>query len=263
MGGRLARTRLPSLVLRAAGSRSLPTAWSHLCLPVPRVAGCGPGRPRTTLFLSLREAFLFCPRATAVSLGRRIERRPPTRLRVRPSWPERRAEPRCPLRFAQGQRLHPPLRPLGTRTLRRHRPPPAGRLWPPPPRRVEFLLCSFPFARPHGFSRTSEWWAGGLPSAPRVKRLLLRRPRGPQRAPRRRETLALSAAKGTARDPAARRTAGSRPQEPRAAASGGEQGPNTASPEGQTERPHAVEQEPVSPRDERYQRGKTETGLTQ
>jgi len=60
---------------------------------------------------------------------------------------------------------------------------------------------------------------------------------GPQRAHRRRETLTLSEAKGTARDPAARRAAGSRPQELRAAASGGEQGPNAASPEGLHKRP--------------------------
>ncbi len=68
-----------------------------------------------------------------MSLGRRIERRPRTRLRARPSRPERRAEPRRSLRFAQGRRFHPSLRPLGTRTFRRNRPPPAGRICPPTP----------------------------------------------------------------------------------------------------------------------------------
>ena len=80
-----------------------------------------------------------------------------TRLRVRPSRPDRRAEPRCPLRFAQGQRFHPPLWPLGTRTLRRHRPPPAGRSWPPPPRQAKLLLVALRLWSGHSAcSRTSD-----------------------------------------------------------------------------------------------------------
>src|SRR5664280_1310987 len=44
----------------------------------------------------------------------------------------------------------------------------------------EALLRFFALTRTPDFSRASEWWAGGLLSAPRVERLLLRRARGPR-----------------------------------------------------------------------------------
>ncbi len=59
---------------------------------------------------------------------------------------------------------------------------------PPAPRKPCCTSCPSPELS--ASSSASEWWVGGIPSAPRVKRLLLRRPRGPQRAHRRRETLA-------------------------------------------------------------------------
>src|SRR5664280_2730354 len=58
---------------------------------------------------------------------------------------------------------------------------------------------------------------------------------GPQRAHRRRETLTLSEAKGTARDPAARRAAGARLEELRAAASGASKARTPLHPRGKQE----------------------------
>jgi hypothetical protein len=55
---------------------------------------------------------------------------------------------------------------------------------------------------------------------------------GTRRADRRRETLARSAAEGTARVTVARRAAGSRPEELRAVARGDAQGPNCREPDG-------------------------------
>ncbi len=134
---------------------------------------------------SLREACLSCP-AGCGRVARAAHRAPPSdRLRVRPSRPERRAEPRCPLRCAQGQRFHPPLRPLGARTLRRHRPPPAGRSWPPtsPPGEAPiggFGLCqdTRPVAGP-------PIWARGVSSIRRCRGWpLAPAPAGPGRASR-------------------------------------------------------------------------------
>jgi len=69
--------------------------------------------------------------------------------------------------------------------------------------------------------------------ARRVKRRSLRRPRVTRRTDRRRETLARSAAEGTAMVTAARRAAGSRPEELRADARGDALGPNGRKPDGQ------------------------------
>jgi len=73
--------------------------------------------------LSLREASC-CPAGFERSLGLGVEPSPPTRLRVRPS----RHSPACgPSLFPflardarGGQRFHPPVWPLGSRTLRRN-----------------------------------------------------------------------------------------------------------------------------------------------
>ena len=63
-----------SLLERAA---ALPlTPWASASR-AQRRGGSPMSRPRAVCFLSLREAFCFCQRATAVSLGRRIDRRPP------------------------------------------------------------------------------------------------------------------------------------------------------------------------------------------
>src|SRR5664280_3365814 len=67
------------------------TAWRLSCLPVPRVAGCGPGRPRA------RARMLLCPR---------------------PDRAIRAGAPRCSLRFAQGHRHPGAARPSGTRGRR-------------------------------------------------------------------------------------------------------------------------------------------------
>jgi hypothetical protein len=96
---------------------------------------------------------------------------------------------------------------------------------------------------------------GGHSSRPSGEAAIAPEAAGPQRAHRRRETLVLSAAKDTARDPAAGRAAGSRPEELRAAASGGEQGPNAASSEGQARDLHAVESKAERPG--RSSRGET------
>jgi len=48
-----------------------------------------------------------------------------------------------------------------------------------PPRLVEALLVAFGFARPLGLQQDFRLLGGGLPSAPRVKRLSLQRPRTP------------------------------------------------------------------------------------
>ncbi len=69
------------------------------------------------LFFPLCEVF-FCPAGFEQSLGLRIERSPPTRLRVRPSSAARRADPRG---SAFGRpRLHAAVATLGARTRRRH-----------------------------------------------------------------------------------------------------------------------------------------------
>jgi hypothetical protein len=100
-----------------------------------------------------------------MSLGRRIERRPRTRLRVRPSRASRGGAPRClpPLAALGREHRHPTAgRPLGTRTLRRHRPPPAGRSWPPSPRRPEVLPFVRNFVRPLGLQQDLRHVGGGV-----------------------------------------------------------------------------------------------------
>ena len=67
------------------------TAWRLLCLPVPRVAGCGPGRPRARARMLLR----------------------PLPDRAIPA-----GAPRCSLRCAQGHRHPGAARPSGTRGRR-------------------------------------------------------------------------------------------------------------------------------------------------
>ncbi len=229
------------------GGRSL--MWRRVRGP----SGCGKSvlvaPPSWWSLSSLREAFCFAPRATAESLGRRIECRPPTRLRMRPSRASRGGAPRCFLRCAQDQRHPTAGRPLGARTLRRHRPSPAGRIWLPTPLGRLSSCCTRSASPVLSASAVPPTGGrGAFQSAPRVKRLLLRRPRGPSaRLAAGRRWLRPSGfmrGRRTARDPAARRAAGSRPQELRAAASGGEQGPNAASPEGLTKGLHAVDEEP-------------------
>jgi hypothetical protein len=113
---------------------SVPPRGSFLTPPV-----------RERVSLSLRDVFMFargwlrtwfCPAGWEQSLGLRIERSPPTRLRVRPSW----HRPACgPSLFpyetlSRGQRFHPPVWPLGARTLRRNGSyRPLGGLHPHPP----------------------------------------------------------------------------------------------------------------------------------
>ncbi len=163
----------------------------------------------------------LCPGGVGRVLGRRIERRPPTRLRVRPSRPERRADPRCPppshKALGRGQRLHPPLWPLGTRTLRRHGPRPPGRSGPHPPM-LRKPCCSPSALLGHSLSgRASNSRAGvsfmrrchGWPSAPPTA--------GPGRASRAGVSLAPTErclqGRGTARGPGADRPVRSRPEE--------------------------------------------------
>jgi hypothetical protein len=72
-----------------------------------------------------RAAFWLAPRAARPALALRAPaRRGSRRLRARPRWADRRADPRCSLRsrctLAAGQRLHPPVCPRGARALRRN-----------------------------------------------------------------------------------------------------------------------------------------------
>ena len=176
-------------------------------MPVPRVAGCGPGRPRA------RARMLLHPR---------------------PDRAIRAGAPRCSLRFAQGHRHPGAARPSGARGRRSEWPPaaPADRTTSPAHTSEVLLKDERPdiaHSQRQDRGLTGGWWprppsgrrpisperavperassacgAGALArapqppvrtpslhhglrvvggghsrSAPRVKRLLLRRPRGP------------------------------------------------------------------------------------
>jgi hypothetical protein len=187
--------------------------------------------PRTPLlFLSLRGALSFAPRARSGRSGRASS------PAVRPAFAcdragtARRADPRCcppsTETFGRGQRLHPPVWPLGARTLRRNRScGPRGGWAATPPFAMNLHKCVRQArkrdlqAQPRGLRVGGNQSAGAMGGrslrSPRVpdarvgsgrrRRGLMRTPRGPDadRAVRSRAEESAGAVRGGA--PACRR----------------------------------------------------------
>ena len=146
---------------------------------------------------------MFCPAGYGRVARAAPPRRPPTRLRVRPSWPDRRAEPR---------RSSPPLRSgsAGVSTRRSGRSGPArsgaiglrplGGLGHPPPRLTARAPSSCgggaiarapqPPATTLGLQQDLRLVGGGYSIRPSGEAAMAPEAAGPQRAHRRRETLA-------------------------------------------------------------------------
>jgi hypothetical protein len=167
---------------------------SPACAPGNRGTGCPdrrfpsrcvkllscPAGARVVSSLSLREAFC-CLVGFERSLGLRIERSPPTRLRVRPS----RHRPACgPSLFpflARDARSGPAFPPAGLAARFPHAPAPwllspAGRISPPPPLASETIERSW--HRMLGFYVSSRR-VGGFESPSGYQRSCFPRPRGP------------------------------------------------------------------------------------
>ncbi len=143
---------------------------------------------RLELSSSLRGS--YCPAGSEQSLGLRIERNPPTRLRVRPSWHRPACGPSPFLALALRARAQPASPPAGLAARSPHAPAesllsPAGRSSPPPPRSPVHPHAGDALARAlASLAERTELRAGGFQFAPRVSAAMPPEAAGTRRADR-------------------------------------------------------------------------------